>query len=305
MGWQLVFDSRHPGNTEWNKIWPWDGSGDNPNDIKTNGLHPLNNAWLMAQSASDPGHIAIAIRGTVSERRSILADAYAATIPAYAGLEYPKDTPRPIAFAATPDAEVHMGFGYAAFSLLFDPQHGILAQLQQRQTQQPITKITITGHSQGAAVATLIHAFLYYATVDRHNPYQLAFAAKPALKSYLFAQPKPGNLQFAQDFARIAAETAYVINNDRDPVPQVPLSLETVTEVSEFVEEDNVSVGNPLDHLIDGVITIKNSVRGSIAEMFTSHVADDFEDTGIAASVQRYFGNSTVTLPDLKARSLS
>jgi len=121
VGWQLVFDSRHPGNTEWNKIWPWDGSGDNPNDIKTNGLHPLNNAWLMAQSASDPGHIAIAIRGTVSERRSILADAYAATIPAYAGLEYPKDTPRPIAFAATPDAEVHMGFGYAAFSLLFDP----------------------------------------------------------------------------------------------------------------------------------------------------------------------------------------
>jgi len=83
------------------------------------------------------------------------------------------------------------------------------------------------------------------------------------------------------------------------------LSLETVTEVSEFVEEDNVSVGNPLDHLIDGVITIKNSVRGSIAEMFTSHVADDFEDTGIAASVHRYFGNSTVTLPDLKARSLN
>ncbi|MDT4329169.1 MULTISPECIES: hypothetical protein [unclassified Methylomonas] len=304
-GWQLAYDSRQPGNTEWNRIWPWDGHGDNPNDIKTNGLKPLNNAWLLAQSTSDPGHVAIAIRGTVGERRSILADAYATTIPAYAGVEYPENKPLPIVFAATPDAEVHLGFGYAAFSLLFDPERGILTQLQQRLAQQAITKITVTGHSQGAAVATLIHAFLYYATSDEHNPYQLAFTAKPALKSYLFAQPKPGNLQFSQDFARIAAETAYVINNDRDPVPQVPLSLETVSEVAEFVEEDNVSVGGPLDHVIDAVTSAKNAIRGSIAEVFTGHLADDFEETGIAASVERYFGDTAIELPDLKPKSLN
>ncbi len=154
-GWKLVYDSRHPGNTEWNKVWTWDGSGNNPNDIKTNGLRPLNNAWLLAQSASDPGHVAIAIRGTVAEWRSILADAYASTTPAYAGIEFPKNRPLPIVFAATPEAEVHLGFAYAAFSLLFDSERGILTQLQQFQARQPISKISITGHSQGAAVATL------------------------------------------------------------------------------------------------------------------------------------------------------
>lgn len=306
-GWKLVYDSRHPGNTEWNKVWTWDGSGNNPNDIKTNGLRPLNNAWLLAQSVSDPGHVAIAIRGTVGEWRSILADAYASTTPAYAGIEFPKNRPLPIVFAATPEAEVHLGFAYAAFSLLFDSERGILTQLQQFQARQPISKISVTGHSQGAAVATLIHAFIYYATVDEHNPYQLGFAGKSALKSYLFAQPKPGNLQFAQDFARIAAETAFVINNDRDPVPQVPLSLETVAEVAKYVEEDNadVDVGSVLDDIAETLTNAKNGVRGAIAELFTGHVADDFEGTGVAASVERYFGDSPVSLLDTRAKSLN
>lgn len=309
-GWQLAFDSRHPGNSEWNKNWPWAGSAsddDNPNNIKTNGLKPLNNAWLLAQSTSDPGHVAIAIRGTVGEWTSILADAYATTTPAYAGIEYPKDRPLPIVFAATPNAEVHLGFGYAAFSLLFHPERGILTQLQQQQARQPITRISITGHSQGAAVATLIHAFLHYASVDPRNPYQLPFAARPALKSYLFAQPKPGNLQFAQDFSRIANETAFVINNDRDPVPQVPLSLEIVAEVARYVEEDNsdVDVGSVLDDIMEALSSAKNGVRGSIAELFTGHVADKFKHTGIDASVERYFGNSPVKLPDTEATSLN
>lgn len=309
-GWQLVYDSRHPGNSEWNKVWSWDGNADddaNPNNIKTNGLKPLNNAWLLARSASDPGHVAIAIRGTVAEWTSILADAYATTIPAFGGIEFPKDRPLPIAFAATPDAEVHLGFAYAAFSLLFDSERGILTQLQQYQARHPISKISITGHSQGAAVATLVHGFLYYAAADQRNPYQLDFAGKSALKSYLFAQPKPGNLQFAQDFARIAAETAFVVNNDRDPVPQVPLSRETVAEVAKYVSDDNadVDVGGVLDEIAEAMISAKNGVRGAIAELFTGNVADDFENAGVAASVERYFGATSVTLADSEAKSLN
>ncbi|MDX8126732.1 lipase family protein [Methylomonas sp. OY6] len=304
-GWRLVYDSRHPGNTDWNKVWSWNGEGDNPNDIKTNGLKPLNNAWIMAESKQDPGHIAIAIRGTVAEWTSILADAYASTIPAFGGVELPKNRSLPIAFAATPSAEVHLGFAYAAFSLLFDQQRGILEQLQQRLATQPINRITVTGHSQGAAVATLIHAFLYYATVDPQNPYQLPLKSKPILKSYLFAQPKPGNLQFAQDFARIAGSTAFVVNNDRDPVPQVPLSLETVSEVTRFVTEDNVSVGGILNHVSDFFGDAKEAVRGSIAELFTGHVADDFENTGVKASVAKYFGNAPANNPEIHAKSLN
>jgi hypothetical protein len=306
--WRPIYDSRHPGNTGWNTIWPWDGKGDNPNDIKTNGLKPLNNAWLLAQSNHEPGHVAIAIRGTVGEWRSILADAYATTTPAYGGIEFPKNKPLPIMFAATPEAEVHLGFAYAAFSLLFDPDQGILTQLQNYQTHQPITQITITGHSQGAAVATLIHAFLHYAIVDENDPYRLAFSTKPSLKSYLFAQPKPGNWQFAHDFARIAGNSAFVINNDRDPVPQVPLSLETVAEVAKYVEEDNGDVkvgGGVLDRIAQSITDAKNSARGSVAELFTGRVADKFKATRIGISVKRFFGVNPTILHDSKANSLN
>jgi hypothetical protein len=48
----------------------------------------------------------------------------------------------------------------------------------------------------------------------------------------VFAQPKPGNWQFAMDFAQIAGShgMAFVINNDLDWVPQLPLSLEFFDE---------------------------------------------------------------------------
>lgn len=121
--WELVYDSRAPKNKQWNKIWPYTEQDKaaglpNPNDIKTNCLNPLNNAWLLAKSKTQNGHYAIAIRGTVGEWRSILADAYATTIPAYAGLEHPSDHPLPIVFAATPMSEVHMGFAYASLALI-------------------------------------------------------------------------------------------------------------------------------------------------------------------------------------------
>lgn len=308
VGWDLVYDSRNPGNTEWNKVWPVPGQGaPNPNDIKTNGLEPLNNAWLLAKSKSERGVYAIAIRGTVAEMQSILADAYATTIPAYAGIEYPRDNPLPIVFASTPMAEVHLGFAYAAMALLFDDDRGILTQLKQILQQQRIDKLYITGHSQGAAVATLIHAFLYYAIDDQRIPYGLHTLQDTALKSYLFAQPKPGNLQFAQDFARIAKDNAFVVNNDRDPVPQVPLSLETISEVATYVEADNadVAVGSLFDRMISRITTAKNDFRGILAELPTDIMAKKFDKANIGQSLKDYFSDSEIQLEDSKAKSLN
>lgn len=307
--WSLVYDSRHPGNTEWNKNWNYttedkEAEKPNPNDVKTNGLKPLNNAWILAQSKNETGHYAIAIRGTVSEWQSILADAYATTIPAYAGIEYPNGTPLPITFAATPKAEVHLGFAYAAFSLLFDPERGILVQLKDKPN---ISKLSITGHSQGAAVATLIHAFLHYAISDNTIKYPLDSLKNAFIKSYLFAQPKPGNLQFSQDYSRITKDYSFVINNDRDPVPQVPLSLETVSEVATFVEEDNpsIEVGGMIDHIIEKVTETKNSVRNKVSEFVIGKLADKFEKTQINQSVEKYFSDLPQALADEGAKSLN
>lgn len=307
--WKIVYDSRHPDNTEWNRKWAYttaekDAKKKDPNDPETNGFGPLNNAWLLVQSTKEPSHFAIAIRGTVSEWRSILADAYATTTPAYAGIEYPKDNPLPITFAATPEAELHLGFAYATLSLLFEDDRGILAQLHKIKKNQDISKLFITGHSQGAAIATLVHSFLYYAITDSADRYELNLkldgadaknqeTGKPVqLKSYLFAQPKPGNLQYAQDFARITKDMAFVINNDRDPVPQVPLSLETVSEVAQYVEEDNVKVGGLLDHMAEAITHSKNLIRDGIAGIFTDHMAEKFVNANIDKSIEKYFSVS-------------
>jgi len=293
--WTIVFDSRHPGNHEWNKTWPYTKTAEHlkdPNNPESNGFGPLNNAWLLVQSPKDPSVFAIAIRGTVGEWRSILADAYATSIPAYAGLEYPKNTPLPITFAATPKAELHLGFSYASLALLFDDELGILKQLHQITNIQNISKLYITGHSQGAAIATLIHSFLYYALTDPKDRYGLKDHLSPAqLKSYMFAQPKLGNLQYAQDFARITDDKAYVINNDRDPVPQLPLSLETASEVAQYIAEDNdtVAVGGWLNHVIEDVSHSTNKLRATLADMFTDKMADKFKYANINRSINSYF----------------
>ena len=293
--WSIAFDSRHPGNHDWNKIWPYNKTDEHlkdPNNPESNGFGPLNNAWLLVQSLKDPSVFAIAIRGTVGEWRSILADAYATSIPAYAGIEYPQNTPLPLVFAATPNAELHLGFSYASLSLLFDDDLGILTQLQRITQQHKISKLYITGHSQGAAIATLIHSFLYYALTDPNDRYGMKNTLNPAqLKSYVFAQPKPGNLQYAQDFARITKDNAYVINNDRDPVPQVPLSLETISEVANYIEEENedITVGGWFNHVAESISFTSNTLRDKLADMFTDKMADKFKYANIDRSITRYF----------------
>jgi hypothetical protein len=132
--------------------------------------------------------------------------------------------------AETPRAEVHLGWTYGMAELMFDPTYGILKALHEYVPAG--SRLLITGHSQGAAIATLVHAFLHYAiAADTTNKFGLRGSGY-TLKSYVFAQPKPGNWQFAMDFARIAASrgTGFVINNDKDWVPQVPLSLQFIDE---------------------------------------------------------------------------
>src|SRR6202044_1088426 len=121
-------------------------------------------------------------------------------------------------------AETQLGFTYGMEVLMFASDTGILRMLRDHVPQN--SKLLITGHSQGAAIATLTHAFLHYAINDPGDRYRLRNSGY-SLKSYVFAQPKPGNWQFALDFAHIAAShgTAFTVNNSRDWVTQVPLSI--------------------------------------------------------------------------------
>lgn len=314
VGWNILFDSRHPGNTEWNKKWATTPTDPNSNNPEKNGFGPFNNAWLLLRSELDPSQYAIAIRGTVGEARSIIADALITTIPAQAGIKLKDGRLLPISFSATPKAELHLGFAYAAFTLLFEKERGILQQLHNANLPKD-TKLFITGHSQGAAIATLIHSFLYYAMTDPADRYKLNLQLKPSshnsggilLKSYLFAQPKPGNLQYAEDFARIAKDASYAVNNDLDPVPQVPLSLQVPSEVVKGVADENKGKGSLLNRVgFDGLKAITDFnqlIRNKIAKRGEDHVAKRFDEVKVNLDLH-YFAGSASPEP-LPATSLN
>jgi Lipase (class 3) len=306
-GWKIVYDSRHPGNTEWNKKWPRPTNAPDPNNPESNGFGPFNNAWLLLQSESDPNQYAIAIRGTVGETRSIIADALITTTSAQSGIKLRDGRLLPITFASTPKAELHLGFTYAAFTMLFEKERGILRRLRDAKLPDN-AKLFITGHSQGAAIATLVHSFLYYAITDPADRYKLNLQLKQSsnsgvqLKSYLFAQPKPGNLQYAEDFARIAKDLSYAINNDLDPVPQVPLSLQVPSEVVAGVADENRDKGNLVDRLvfdeIKALTDFNQRIRNIVAQRGTEQIAKRFDEKKMNLDLQYFEGeNSPLPVP--------
>jgi hypothetical protein len=190
-------------------------------DPRCNGFGPFQNAWVLYKSNKVENTYALAIRGTVmGSKRNVVEDLLATTISASSGLRL--EGRDPVRFASLSSAEVHGGFAYATFSMLFDNDFGAMRYLDKLPQG---AKLYIVGHSQGAAMATLTHALLHYGMED--NLAEL----KPGrfkLKSYGYAQPKPGNVDFANDFMNITFPhgSAVVINNDIDPVPKVPFTFE-------------------------------------------------------------------------------
>ena len=217
----------------WVQIFP-DNHTALPDDIGR-----FHNAWKLYHKAGSDIYV-VAVRGTIADKGSI-ADNLVATSTADYPVRMTINNAQMLQFylAATPQSETHLGFTYAMAAVMFNEDDssgraraGILQILRDRVPAG--SRILVTGHSQGAAVATLVHAFLHYALVDEHDKFAIARKGF-TLKSYVFAQPKPGNWQFAMDFARIANGQAFVINNDRDWVPQVPLSIQFFDEPGTYL----------------------------------------------------------------------
>jgi hypothetical protein len=213
-------------------------------DPRYNGFGPSQTAWVLYRNKTiaNPPTYAIAIRGTVfSSQPSAVEDVLFHPVLAHDFLT------NDVSFASYKGASVHSGFAHSTFTLLLDDRYGILRALHEHLKPSlsanagnfDEARIYIVGHSQGAAMATLVHAFLHYAlaeatpTSDRFGLYGKHYA----LKSYEFAQPKPGNFYFSADFARYTQvnDNAIVINNDLDPVPQVPLTLQDLGDVDGYL----------------------------------------------------------------------
>ncbi len=256
-----------PDNTytnNWQEIFPRDAAVDQDPDPP--GLGPYGNTWKLYKKLDEPNVFAIAIRGTIDDAASAVEDVIATSAKSRVLLEAEPGKVLRFTLAQTPGAEVHLGFLYGLTAVMFDKENGILHELQGTNLVPNGSKIFITGHSQGAAIATLVHAFLHYAMVDTNpdeeNPAYSLRDRHYRLKSYVFAQPKPGNWQFAMDFARIAAseQAAFVINNNLDWVPQVPLSIEFFDEPGADLALAQLQYENPLRQLVNRIL-----VGGSIA----------------------------------------
>ncbi len=207
----------------WRPIYP--SAADAHADV----LGPWHNAWKLWQSNTESNTYAVVIRGTVGEQDSIIDDVIATSVAQPTQLPTWSDGYLDFTLARTPGAETHLGFTYGMAVLMFAQDKGILAQLAKLPAD---SHIYITGHSQGAAIAALVHAFLHYAINDPADRHHYGLPRNLSLKSYFFAQPKPGNWQFAMDFASIASSrgTSFTVNNTLDWVAQVPLAVEFLDE---------------------------------------------------------------------------
>lgn len=259
-GWTLSFDSREddPGMQEENK------------DGKITGIGPFDNAWQLWKTKSS-NRYAIVIRGTIDTAKSILDDVLGTAI--YANCQLPvqaegqtKTLPVQTIWKGDPrKASIHLGFAWGANILMYHNTKGILKELAKVPEG---SDIYITGHSQGAAIATLIHSLLYHGSNDSDTALGNALAPKQfAYKAYFFAQPKPGNWQYGHGFAQASGNDgmSYCINNDRDWVPQVPFAFDLPDEMTNNPVDDYLTDKHPL--LSKVVKSIESMARWSREEV--------------------------------------
>ncbi len=221
------------------------GWGDEP-VFDSGVLGPFDNRWQLWRNQE--GQLVVAVRGTVTTAGSVIEDLLAVMIPAsgsigFDGLEVDYK------LAADSQAGVHLGFALGTFILLLDGFKGIAAKLIEQGTGK---EVYITGHSQGASVATLVRSFLEYHLQWLDNSY----------RTYVFAQAKAGNDHYGYDFEFLTANnrTGFRLYNTLDWVPQAPLTLEWLSDLNE---------PNPLDVLRETVGKL-----GGLLEKGVEEVAD-------------------------------
>ncbi|MGK7905370.1 MAG: hypothetical protein AB4352_28990 [Hormoscilla sp.] len=168
----------------------------------------------------------VGVRGTTGAKGSIVEDIRALAIPA-TDKKGNWHIRQPYQFAADPRATVHIGFSTGLMSIIDE----IVTQMQKFSSSgEGPHEWFITGHSQGAAVATLCRSYLQY------QP--LPGVENISYKTYVFAQPKPGDTYYGYDYERITYDYAsrsslgFRVTNTYDWVPQVPLSIQRLKDLS-------------------------------------------------------------------------
>jgi hypothetical protein len=174
----------------------------------------------------------INLRGSTASPLSWLANVYSAMIPANDTIILPNGKKIIYYLSDNPNANVHSGWTLSMVFLMEE----IVSKIKQLNGKGVFNYI-ITGHSQGAAIAQLLRAYLEHAPdsiVDRRNKF----------KTYAFASPKPGNEYFARNYSNYFSSSSFIINNPRDPIMNMPITKNNkpvfdYTEIYEHLTDTN------------------------------------------------------------------
>jgi len=177
----------------------------------------LDNKWELWIRSDNVA--VISLRASIATSASWLENFYAAMIPAQGNLKINDSTVVPYQFARNSQATTHVGWSLGAI-LLYRDIRPKMDSLFQHGTHDFI----LIGHSQGAALANLVHSLIYYDQQANRLPKDLV------VKSYCSAMPKPGNLYYAYDFEAAHRNWSFTVLNARDWVPEVPFSIQTTDD---------------------------------------------------------------------------
>lgn len=298
-----VKDAALPDTSQWEMVA--EGKDPNASGKPEYGFGPFSNRWKLWRHKVTSAY-AVVIRGTIYDADSIDEDLLAYTLPAEK-IIIPAGKAKSISFRLAsasyrgvdeakgwPVAEVHAGFTYGLAAILFDQRYGLIKALQTLPEQ---SRLYVTGHSQGAAIATLLHSFLHYARAD--NKGEIAAEDREtfkdcarfglnkkgfSIKSYVFAQPKPGNWRYAMDFAQAIGNQglAHTINNFDDPVVQVPLAFQLLSD--SLTKQEANSIGKH-HRFLDFLMTLAGGFRRVITSGVDEKILDKkfLEDKGQGA----------------------
>ncbi len=186
----------------------------------------LNNRWDFWIDRRGVG--IISIRGTLNQQNSWLENFYAAMVPATGTICISNKINFKYKLAQDSNAYVHVGWLIGLASLADD----ITAKIRAYH-QKGLNDFIIIGHSQGGAIALLLRSYLHYLPQ--------ALAPNIRIKTYASAAPKVGNINYAYDFDYITrGGWAYRIINPLDWVPQIPFTIEKIS---------NISLANPFTNI--------------------------------------------------------
>ena len=164
---------------------------------------------------------AVAVRGTIETAKSVIADLMVGMIKAESTLQIKESGDVSgytfnFKLAEQQYAGVHHGFAYSLGALINPNWEFSLIKHLKDAVENGAIDFYITGHSQGAAIATLLRSYLEYQPIGTNISY----------KTYVFAQPKPGNDHLQCDFDQLFASPmlAFRLINSLDWVPQTPFT---------------------------------------------------------------------------------